>query len=161
MGANIQEDKVENREFRCLFIHLASARFLAGISQQGAWANYCGPMKARPQHRELRALLSYFNPLTAEWAFRALIDFTLSNARRLYSSMGVLVRPESNSRPPTWQTDTQPTEPPVRGWRHAQYAVLLYRRTHWKLGQKIPRVTDRSHSPVQAFEVSQDSYWGN
>jgi len=28
------------------------------------------------------------NPLTAEWALRALIDFTLSNARRFYSSMG-------------------------------------------------------------------------
>ena len=27
------------------------------------------------------------NPLTAEWALRALIDFTLSNARRFYSSM--------------------------------------------------------------------------
>ena len=29
-----------------------------------------------------------FHPLTAERAFRALIDFTLSNARRFYSSMG-------------------------------------------------------------------------
>ena len=29
-----------------------------------------------------------FNPLTAVWALRALIDFTLSNARRFYSSMG-------------------------------------------------------------------------
>ena len=29
-----------------------------------------------------------FNPLTAEEALRALIDFTLSNARRFYSSMG-------------------------------------------------------------------------
>ena len=29
-----------------------------------------------------------FNPLTAEWALRALIDFTLFNARRFYSSMG-------------------------------------------------------------------------
>jgi len=29
-----------------------------------------------------------FNPLTAEWALRALINFTLSNARRFYSSMG-------------------------------------------------------------------------
>ena len=29
-----------------------------------------------------------FNPLTAELALRALIDFTLSNARRFYSSMG-------------------------------------------------------------------------
>ena len=29
-----------------------------------------------------------FNPLTAEWALRALKDFTLSNARRFYSSMG-------------------------------------------------------------------------
>ena len=28
------------------------------------------------------------NPLTAEWALRALIDFFLSNARRFYSSMG-------------------------------------------------------------------------
>ena len=28
------------------------------------------------------------NPLTAEWALRALPDFTLSNARRFYSSMG-------------------------------------------------------------------------
>ena len=29
-----------------------------------------------------------FNPLTAEWALGALKDFTLSNARRFYSSMG-------------------------------------------------------------------------
>ena len=29
-----------------------------------------------------------FNPLSAERALRALIDFTLSNARRFYSSMG-------------------------------------------------------------------------
>ena len=28
------------------------------------------------------------DPLTAEWALRALIDFTLSNVRRFYSSMG-------------------------------------------------------------------------
>ena len=28
------------------------------------------------------------NPLTVEWALRAPIDFTLSNARRFYSSMG-------------------------------------------------------------------------
>ena len=28
------------------------------------------------------------NPLTAEWALRALVDFTLYNARRFYSSMG-------------------------------------------------------------------------
>ena len=27
----------------------------------------------------------------------------------------VLVQPESNSRPPAWQPDAQPTEPPVRG----------------------------------------------
>ena len=28
------------------------------------------------------------NPLITEWALRGLIDFTLSNARRFYSSMG-------------------------------------------------------------------------
>ena len=31
---------------------------------------------------------SMVNPLPAEWVLRALIDFTLSNARRFYSSMG-------------------------------------------------------------------------
>ena len=31
------------------------------------------------------------NPLTAEWALRALTDFTLSNTRRFYSSMGNLL----------------------------------------------------------------------
>jgi len=31
---------------------------------------------------------AYVNPLTAELALRALIDFTLSNARRFYSSRG-------------------------------------------------------------------------
>ena len=30
----------------------------------------------------------FVNPLTVKWALRALIDFTLSNARRFYSSMG-------------------------------------------------------------------------
>ena len=33
----------------------------------------------------------YFNPFTFEWVLRALIDFTLSNARRFYSSMGNLL----------------------------------------------------------------------
>ena len=36
----------------------------------------------------LLVILSVFNPSTAEWALKALIDFTLSNARRFYSSMG-------------------------------------------------------------------------
>ena len=36
---------------------------------------------------KLSDLCSKIN-LTAEWALRALIDFTLSNARRFYSSMG-------------------------------------------------------------------------
>ena len=31
------------------------------------------------------------NPFTAEWALRALIDFTMSNARRFYSSMGIFL----------------------------------------------------------------------
>ena len=36
----------------------------------------------------LSCIENSFDPLTAEWALRALIDFTLSNARRFYSSMG-------------------------------------------------------------------------
>ena len=39
-------------------------------------------------HQTWTAVLPPFNPLTAEWALRALIDFTQSNARRFYSSMG-------------------------------------------------------------------------
>ena len=38
--------------------------------------------------RNLTLRSKVFNPLTAEWALRALRDFTLSNARRFYSSMG-------------------------------------------------------------------------
>ena len=36
----------------------------------------------------LNNLVHVINPLTAELALRALIDFTLSNARRFYSSTG-------------------------------------------------------------------------
>ena len=36
----------------------------------------------------MRQVMIRINPLTAEWAFSALIDFTLCNARRFYSSMG-------------------------------------------------------------------------
>ena len=32
-----------------------------------------------------------FNPFPSKWVLRALIDFTLSNARRFYSSMGNLL----------------------------------------------------------------------
>ena len=39
---------------------------------------------------------AYVNPLTAELALRALIDFTLSNARRFYSSRG---NPLAGKRP--------------------------------------------------------------
>ena len=35
----------------------------------------------------------------------------------------VLVRSESNSRPPAWQPDAQPTEPPVRGLKHDEFSV--------------------------------------
>jgi len=38
--------------------------------------------------RNIAIVMTYDNPLTAERALRALIDFTLSNARRFYSSMG-------------------------------------------------------------------------
>ena len=33
----------------------------------------------------------HFNPFPSKWVLRALIDFTLSNARRFYSSMGNLL----------------------------------------------------------------------
>ena len=48
-----------------------------------------------------------FNPLTAEWALRALIDFTLSNARRFYSSMGNPLDGKGLSNVLWWRGPTQ------------------------------------------------------
>ena len=45
-------------------------------------------MKIERQIAKDSNTLNAFNPLTAEWTLRALIDFTLSNVRRFYSSMG-------------------------------------------------------------------------
>ena len=38
--------------------------------------------------KDVESVWPGLNPLTAEWALRALINFTLSNAKRFYSSMG-------------------------------------------------------------------------
>ena len=43
----------------------------------------------------------------------------------------VLVRPESNSRPPAWQSDAQPTEPPVRGGSVNVGAININRNQNW------------------------------
>ena len=48
-------------------------------------------VKGEPPGRErVNNIKNYvpINPLTAEWALRALVDFTLSNATRFYSSRG-------------------------------------------------------------------------
>ena len=42
--------------FLFLFIYLFSFARFSGRDAATAWADYCGPMKARPQHRELPAL---------------------------------------------------------------------------------------------------------
>ena len=44
----------------------------------------------------------------------------------------VMVRPESNSRPPAWQTDAHLTEPPVRGF--SSWVHCRWRETSWKIG---------------------------
>ena len=41
------------------FIDLFRFASISGRDAATTWANYCGPIKARPQHRELRALLFY------------------------------------------------------------------------------------------------------
>jgi len=66
-----------------LFSHFRPSDVLMGISHETtSWL----------QVRQCAVLLQFetsnLNPLTAEWVLRALIDFTLSNARRFYSSMG-------------------------------------------------------------------------
>ena len=40
----------------------------------------------------------------------------------------VLVRPETNSRPPAWQPDAQPTEPPaVRSWVQILFSLDIFK----------------------------------
>ena len=55
---------------------------MTGIASRGYTAMYLAHMNS------LTASRCHINPLTAEWALRALIHFTLSNARRFYSSKG-------------------------------------------------------------------------
>ena len=63
------------------------------LSSYGRCAPYCRFRVSKPNKKRnpiFNNVKNYvpINPLTAEWALRALIDFTLSNARRFYSSMG-------------------------------------------------------------------------
>ena len=75
----------------------------------------------------------------------------------------VMVRPESNSRPPTWQTDAHPAEPPVRhGHTMVTFfsaslrtsAVMLTWRT-WGMYWTKPSLTSHlSEIPNNANSVS-------
>ena len=47
----------------------------------------------------LRGHAPRYNPFPSKWVLRALIDFTLSNARRFYSSMGNLLDRKGISKP--------------------------------------------------------------
>ena len=62
----------------------------------------------------------------------------------------VLVRPESNSRPPAWQPDAQPTEPPVRGKKTVSGSVhLRYRKI--KISPKVVRCSLLSCKIIKAW----------
>ena len=125
-----------------LLNYLASQVFLAGMPLQHDPIT-AFPVKARPQHRELCALpftnrCGFFNvpqlfyvkgcetgPLAYSPYSRILESLTICwcnyKGSTFYSVIlrpWVLVRPESNSRPPAWQPDPQPTEASVRGqWK--------------------------------------------
>ena len=100
-------------------------------------SNYCGPVSARPPHREPRAL----HCTNRVWVLYRSLVFTTRVVRRdlrrivlkqrRFESLTIcwcnykgstfysgilrfweLVRPESNSRPPAWQAYAQLTEPP-------------------------------------------------
>ena len=69
-------------------------RYLATVLKTGGmselimpWANITEMIPSQHTHMQDKTTTS-LNPLTAEWALRALIDFALSNTRRFYSSMG-------------------------------------------------------------------------
>ena len=57
----------------------------------------------------------------------------------------MLVRPESNSRPPAWQPGAQPTEPPVRGGY--SYPIL----NNWGLGENVSMIFVTSVFSLTAF----------
>ena len=64
------------------------------------------------------------NPLTAEWVLRALIDFTLSNAKRFYSSMGN----------PSAGRGLNNNRQNITKLKFGEFALLLcLRRTFWVL----------------------------
>ena len=110
--------------------------------------------KTRPQHREVHALLFttsvrvLLRP-TGLWTLkgcetgppayrpypRRLESLTICRCNYKNSTFSsaiqrpwVLVRPELNSRPPTWQPGAQPTEPPVRGLFTKPVKILQF----WK-----------------------------
>ena len=52
------------------------------------WCSYPLNYHCPRSHLRTKSMIKDINPFTAEWALRALRDFTLSNARRFYSSTG-------------------------------------------------------------------------
>ena len=89
------------------------------------------------------------NPLTAEWALRALIDFTLSNARRFYSSMGNSVDgkrlKDSHQFFNQWEAKPKPIAPCTRHFSRASRELqVIARNCDLFMALFVPVVMGRS-----------------
>ena len=76
------------------------------------------------------------NPLTAEWALRALIDFTLSNPRRFYSSMGNPLAGKGL----TASKNYVPINPLTAEWAlraPIDFTLSKARRFYWSMGNPL------------------------
>ena len=92
-----------------------------------------------------------FNPLTAEWALRVLTDFTLSDARRFYSSMG---NPLDGKGLNFTQDKMQPREQ-IQLQKHFIYCRQLFFRTN----QRYLHLSHHySHPPFARITIHTNRY---
>ena len=77
-----------------------------------------------PLHKHSRVVGSRWAPVLIREDLKILIIFRCNYKGSTFSS--VIVRP-SNSRPPAWQPDAQPTDPPVRGGIELQRSSIFFK----------------------------------
>ena len=135
----------------------------------GHWCLSVQRFSAMPHCYSIRCFLTkinrnVFNPFPFEWVLRALKDFTLSNARRFYSSMGNLLDRKG-------LTVQRITAPPSSTTSPSWFAFILIRKGKCKGGYFLlcwisRRVISIRHMcrpmpnfTVRSFFSRQEAFW--